>query len=261
MALTLKTMLYEKENGVAIATFNRPKVMNAIDSDVIDDLAAVAKEVKSDDEVKSLIIYGGPKVFAAGGDIDFMLRVSPVEVENFIASTHAGLDSIVRLDKPVIAAISGLAFGGGLEIAMCCDIRIASEGTMMGLPECNLGLMAAAGGTQRLAQMVGISWAKYMIMTGDPIDANTALSLGLITKVVPVDSILDEAKKIAQKLATKAPITAKLTKQSLNNAMYSDLQSSLLFDQKVFAFIFATEDHTEGMKAFMEKRKPVFKGK
>ncbi len=259
--MDLKTMLYEKADGVAVVTFNRPKVMNAIDADFILDMTAVIEEVKNDAEVKAVILYGGPKVFAAGGDIEYMLTVSPVDVEPFIATTHAALDGLVRLDKPVIAAIAGLAFGGGLEIAMCCDIRIAAEGTMLGLPESNLGLFPAAGGTQRLTQMVGISWAKYMIMTGDPIDANTALNLGLITKVVPLDAILDEAKKIAKKLATKAPITAKLTKQSLNNAMYSDLQSALLFDQKCFAFIFATEDHTEGLKAFMEKRKPVFTGK
>ncbi len=259
--MDLKTMLYEKADGVAIATFNRPKVMNAIDTTVVEDLMMVINEVNSDSEVKALIITGGPKVFAAGGDIDYMLRITAVDVEPFIAETHKCFDALCRIDKPVIAAVGGLAFGGGLEIAMCCDIRIASEGTMMGLPECNLGLMAAAGGTQRLPKIVGIGWAKHMIMTGEPVDAQKALSLGLVTKVVPSESLMDEAKKIAKVLATKAPITAKLTKQSLNNSMYTDLQSALYFDQKVFAFIFATEDHTEGLKAFMEKRKPSFQGK
>ncbi len=259
--MDLKTMLYEKADGVAIATFNRPKVMNAIDSDVTDDLAEIVKAVNSDDEVKALVLTGGPKVFAAGGDINFMLTVTPADIEKFIDNSHKIFFDIERLEKPVIAAIAGLAFGGGLEIALLCDIRIAAEGTMMGLPESNLGLFPAAGGTQRLTRVVGPAWAKYMIMTGNPIDANKALDLGLVTQVVPADALLDEAMKIAKKLASKAPITAKITKQSLNNAMYYDMQSSLLFDQKSFAFIFATEDHTEGMKAFVEKRKPEFKGK
>ncbi len=259
--MKLNSMLYEKDGDIAIMTFNRPKVMNAIDETVLEDIETMLDEIAKDDDIKVVILAGSPKVFVAGGDIAHMLTVTPVACETFIAETHRIFNKLADFDKPVIAAISGLAFGGGLEVALCCDFRIAAEGTMLGTPEVNLGLFPGGGGTQRLTRMVGISWAKDMVLTGEPIDVQTAQKIGLVTRIFAVDTLMDEAKKMAKKLAAKAPITTRVTKQSLNNSIYSDMQTGLKFEQKAFAYIFATEDHTEGCKAFMEKRPPVFLGK
>ncbi len=259
--MDLKTMLYEKEGNIAIMTFNRPKVMNAIDQDVLDDIIKITTEVAGDPEVRALILTGSSKVFAAGGDIGAMLTITPAQVDEFIAKCHVAFDSLSNLDKPVIAAMAGLALGGGLEVSLACDIRIAAEGTILGAPETNLALFPAGGGTQRITRMAGIAWAKDMVLTGDTIDADTALRIGIVTRVVPKDSLMDEAKKLAKKLAAKAPITTRITKQSLNNSISTDLAAGLKFEQKGFSFIFSTDDHLEGLKAFMEKRKPVFVGK
>ncbi len=259
--MEFKTMLYEKEGNIGIMTLNRPKVMNALDIDVLIDLTSILDIIEADDEVKAVILTGSPKVFAAGGDIAYMLTVTATDVEKFIAKTHAIFNRIESFCKPIVAAIAGLAFGGGVEIALACDIRIAAEGSMLGVPESNLGLFPAAGGTQRLSKIVGLGWAKDMVLTGEPITVDTAHRIGLITRVVKPENLMAEAKKVATLLASKAPITANITKQSLNNSIHADLGSALLFDQKCFAYLFATEDHTEGLKAFIEKRKPEFKGK
>ncbi len=258
--MELKTMLYEKQGDIAIMTFNRPKVMNALDYDACLDILSCVAELKRDDEVKAAILTGGPKVFAAGGDIPFLKTVTPVQMEKWIEMTHTAFNGLESVDKPIVAAIAGLAFGGGLEVALACDIRIAAEGTLVGLPETNLALFPAGGGTQRVTRMAGLAWAKDLILVGDPISVAEAKSIGLITRIVPAESLMDEAIKLAKKLAAKAPLTTRITKQSLNNSVYQDLASGLLFEQKGFAFLFATEDHIEGLDAFMQKRKPVFKG-
>ncbi len=259
--MEFKTMLYEKEGNIGIMTLNRPKVMNALDVDVMTDLTSILDIIEQDDEVKAAILTGSPKVFAAGGDIAYMLTITPTFVEKYIAQSHAIFNRLESFCKPIVAAISGMAFGGGVEIALACDIRIAAEGATLGLPESNLGLFPAAGGTQRVTRVAGIGWAKDLILTGEPITADTAFRIGLVTRVVKPEDLMKEAKRVANVLASKAPITANITKQSLNNSMYADMNSALLFDQKSFAYLFATEDHTEGLKAFIEKRKPEFKGK
>ncbi|HHV76369.1 MAG TPA: enoyl-CoA hydratase/isomerase family protein [Syntrophothermus lipocalidus] len=259
--MELKTMLYEKESGIGIITFNRPKVLNAISPDTLDELIYLMSEIESDDEVKCVIITGGSRAFAAGADIAYMAKVDPVECERVMAKFHQAFNSVADLSKPVIAAIAGLAFGGGCELALACDIRIAAEGTKLGFPEVNLGIFPAAGGTQRLTRLVGIGWAKDMIMTGDPIDAETAFKIGLVTRVVKPEDLMDEAKKLAMKLAAKAPITTRVAKQCLNNSISTDLSSGLAFEQKAVAFLFSTEDAKEGLNAFIEKRKANFKGR
>jgi enoyl-CoA hydratase len=259
--MELKGLLYEKEGNIAIITLDRPKVLNALNDDIIYGIITLMDQIAEDDEVKAVIITGGPKAFAAGGDIAYMAKAGPVECEMFIARMHKAVNKITDLDKPVIAAIAGLALGGGLELALACDIRMAAEGSLLGLPETNLGLFPAGGGTQKITRMAGISWAKDMVLTGDPITADTALKIGLITRIVPAENLLDEAKKLARKLARKAPVTTRITKQNLNNSMYTDLAAGLLFEQKSFAYIFSTEDHLEGMNAFLEKRRPEFKGR
>ncbi|NPV91895.1 MAG: enoyl-CoA hydratase/isomerase family protein [Firmicutes bacterium] len=259
--MELKTMIYEIDSGVGVITFNRPEVLNAVNEDTLDDLIYLMGQIEGDEDVRCVIITGSPRVFAAGADIAYMSRISAVDSERFAARFHAAVDGIANSSKPVIAAIAGLALGGGCEIALACDIRMAAEGTQMGLPEANLGLHPAAGGTQRLPRVVGIGWAKDMILTGEPIDTDTALKIGLVTRVVPADSLVDEAKKLAKKLAAKAPITTRIAKQCLHNAVSTDLAAGLQFEQKGIAFLFSTEDHTEGIKAFLEKRRPVFKGR
>jgi enoyl-CoA hydratase len=256
-----KTLLYVKENGIGTITLNRPKAFNALNDELMDELGQLVDSIAMDDEVKAVIITGGQKAFAAGGDIGYMLTADTLQAEAFIDLCHATIDKIADLDKPVVAAIAGLALGGGCELAMGCDIRIAAEGTRFGQPEINLGIMPGAGGTQRLARLVGPGWAKQLILTGDPIDAETALRIGLVTKVVPLESLMDEAQKLAGKLASKGPIAMRMAKKCINYGENVDLPSGLLFEQKTWAFLFSTEDQTEGMKSFVEKRKPVFQGK
>ncbi len=256
-----QTLHYEKENSLGIINFNRPQVLNAMNEAMVDELIVLLEEIEKDDEVKCLILYGGMRAFVAGGDIAYMSTVNAVECEKFIDKTQQMMDKIASFNKPVIAAMAGLALGGGCELALTCDIRIAAEGTIMGVPESNLGLFPAAGGTQRLTRVVGIGWATHMILTGDPIDTDTAMKIGLITKVVPGEQLLEEAKNLAAKLAAKSPLTTKVTKQCLKNAISTDLPTGLMYEQKAFAFLFATEDKKEGVTAFLEKRQPNFTGR
>lgn len=259
--MEIKTLLFEKEEGIATITFNRPEVFNAINFDTLAELGYLADQISQDDSIRCVIITGGPKFFAAGADITMLSELKPGEGESFADKAHSPLDKLANLNKPVIAAIAGLALGGGCEIALACDFRIAAEGTKMGLPECNLGVFPGGGGTQRLSRVVGIGWAKEMILTGEPVDSDTALKIGLVTRVVPVDKLMDEAKKLAKKLTTKAPITARVTKQCLNVSISTDLSTGMEYEKKAFAQIIFTEDSKEGTKAFIEKRKPVFNGR
>lgn len=259
--MELKTLLYEKDAGIGIVTLNRPKTLNALDSELIGELAIVMDAIKVDGEVQAVIITGGERAFAAGGDIAFMANANTLQAEEFLEQIRVTFDKIERLDKPVIAAISGLALGGGSELALTCDVRIAAEGAIIGQPEINLGIIPGAGGTQRLTRLVGAGWAKYLVMTGLPIDTDMALKIGLITAVVPKEQLMDEAKKIAKIMAGKAPLAMKAAKKCINIGMNIDLPSALMYEIKTWAALFATEDQKEGMKAFLEKRKPVYKGK
>ncbi len=259
--MDFKSLLFEKENGIAIITLNRPKAFNAINDELIRELAVAVDQIASDDSVGAVIITGGSKVFAAGGDITYMQTADPLKAEAFIAECHATMDKIENLDKPVIAAIAGMALGGGCELALSCDIRIAAEDAAFGQPEINLGIMPGAGGTQRLAKTVGVGWAKQLIYTGDNLKAADAFRIGLVTKVVPGETLMDEAKKLAGKLASKGAIAMRMSKKCINYGMNVDLRSGLIFEQKIWAFLFATEDQKEGMKAFIEKRKPQFKNR
>ena len=257
--MDFKTLIFEKENGIGIVTLNRPKAFNALNDELVKELCSVMDAIAADPAVKAVIITGGSKVFAAGGDINYMSSANTLVAEEFIEVCHNAMDKIDNLDKPVIAAIGGLALGGGCELALACDIRIASDEAIFGQPEINLGIMPGAGGTQRLAKTVGVGWAKQLIYTGDNIKASEALQIGLVTKVVPGDALMDEAKKLAGKLASKGTIAMRMAKKCINYGMSVDLKSGLLFEQKIWAFLFSTEDQKEGMKAFIEKRKPQFK--
>ncbi len=259
--MEFKTLLFDKQDGVATITLNRPKTFNAINDEFVAELDAVMDVIIADSEIKAVIITGGEKAFAAGGDIQFMSTADTLQAEKFVENIKATFDKIYNLDRPVIAAISGLALGGGSELALVCDIRIAAEGSLIGQPEINLGIIPGAGGTQRLARVVGPGWARYLVMTGSNIDADTALRIGLVTAVVPKDQLMDEARKIAKTLSGKAPIAMKAAKRCLNLGQNVDLNSGLSYELKTWAGLFATEDQKEGMKAFLEKRKPVYTGK
>jgi len=259
--MELKNLLYTKEEGIGIITLNRPEVMNAINYEVLKELSTLIDTIAADNDVKAVILTGSRKFFAAGADISYMSQANNLEVEAFVNFAHEVMNKITELDKPVIAAVAGLALGGGCELILSCDIRIAAEGAKIGLPEINLGLYPGGGGTQRLARLVGSGWAKHMLMTGRPINADTAFKIGLVTEVVPEENLMEAAKKLALELASKSTIAMRLMKKCINYGENVDLSSGCLFEQKTFAFLMCTEDAREGMKAFLEKRKPDFKGK
>jgi len=212
-----------------------------------------------DDSIRAIILTGGEKAFAAGADLKEMCEATPV---NLVLERRFELwDRIRRISKPLIAAVSGYCLGGGNELAMNCDIIIASENATFGQPEVNVGIMPGAGGTQRLTRAVGKHKAMEMILTGKPISAEQALRIGLINRIVPPESLMKEARKIAEEIASKPPISVLAAKDAILKAHDTAMETGLEYERKVFYMLFATEDAKEGMKAFLEKRKPVYKGK
>ena len=218
--------------------------------------------MKNDDEVSVVILTGSEKVFAAGADIKEIVQIkTPYDAHQFVSQIQFLFDEIERFPKPVIAAVSGLALGGGCEMSMACDVRIAAENAMFGQPEINIGVIPGAGGTQRLPRLVGVGRAKEMLYTGDPIDAKEAYRIGLVNKVVPVASLMDEAKKMASKFIKQPGFVLRITKKVVNDGIEMDIRSALAYEARCFEMLFSTDDQKEGMKAFVEKRKPEFIGR
>lgn len=259
--MELQNVLYEKQAGIYTVTLNRPQAMNALNNEMVAELTMVMDEIAADPEAGAVIITGGKRVFAAGGDIVFMSEADPQAAEQYATLVGKAFLSIEKLNLPVIAAINGMALGGGCELALACDMRIAAEKAIFSLPEINLGIIPGAGGTQRLTRIVGPGWAKYLVMTGQSIDAETAFKIGLVTQIVPKESLMEEARKLALLLASKSPVALKAAKAAVNYGIDVDLASGLAFELKNMAFLFSTEDQKEGMKAFLEKRQAQFKGK
>ncbi len=260
--MTYKTLLYEKENGIEIITLNRPQVLNALNSELLGELAALLTEIEADNTIRVIIITGsGDKAFAAGSDAKEMQAGTSITIRQFLMSNRVVLEKIERLPKPVIAAINGFALGGGCELSMACDLRIAAENARFGQPEINLAIIPGAGGTQRLTRLIGMTKAKELIFTGDFIDAKDALSLGLVNKVVLQSDLMSEAKAMAQKLMTKSSAALALAKTAVNGVWHTTLGAGIDLEMQCFSLCFATEDQKEGMSAFIEKRKPQFKGK
>ena len=260
--MTYKTLLYEKSDGIARVTLNRPESLNALNSTVYTELYDVFEAIENDADVRVVVLTGsGEKAFAAGSDVVEMQNMSTLDIQKFVATIRKASDRIYTLSKPTIAAINGYALGGGCELSMCCDLRICSEKARFGQPEINLGLIPGASGTQRLPRLIGMAKAKELIFLGDMIDAATALSLGLVNKVVPPEKLMDEAMEWATKLASKSGPVLAMAKMAINTGVDTDIASGLNIEARCVALCFATEDRKEGMKAFLEKRKAEFKNR
>lgn len=255
-------LLLDKNGEVAVLTINRPKALNALNSDTLQELSAALDDLGKDSSVKAVIITGsGEKAFIAGADISQMKDFKPIEGRRFAQLGHAVFRKLELLPQPVIAAINGFALGGGCELAMACDIRIAGENAKFGQPEVTLGLTAGFGGTQRLPRLVGTGLASELLFTGDIIDANEAYRIGLVNKVYPLETLLEEALKLARRIAGRAPVAVQLTKSAIQRGINLDLDSAQAYEAEVFGVVLSTQDQTEGCSAFLEKRKPVFEGK
>lgn len=255
------TILIEKQGKIAILTINRPDKLNALNYQVHREGVRALDELKRDDSVQVLIITGaGEKAFVAGADISEFVAKSPVQ-QRTIFQERTLFNSIDSFPKPVIAMINGYCLGGGCEIALSCDIRIASDKAKIGQPEINLGIIPGGGGTQRLTRLVGEGKAMELILTGEMIDAQTALSIGLVNHVYPHDSLRDKTLELATKIAEKSPIALQMAKEAVKTASRTLLEEGLRREVDLFSICFSTEDKEEGVKAFLEKRKPIFKGR
>ncbi len=259
--MTYKNVLCEVEEGLAVVTINRPGVLNALNEETISELIDVFHEIKQDDAVGVVVITGaGEKAFVAGADIKELSQKNSLTGKDFVLQGQMCLNIIENLGKPVIAAINGFALGGGCEIAMACTMRIAAQNAKFGQPEINLGLIPGFGGTQRLPRLVGKGNAAELALTGDMISAEEAYRIGLVNKVVPRGEALGEAEKIARKILAKSPVTVRLILEAVNRGVEVGLPEALNLEANLFGIACATEDMKEGTKAFLEKRKPDFKG-
>jgi enoyl-CoA hydratase len=257
--LTYQNILVTKEGSIGIVQLNRPSALNALSFELMAELVKALEELDGDQAVRVIILTGNERAFAAGADLKEMSQAGPVDL--ILGRRFELWDRIGKIAKPIIAAVSGYCLGGGNELAMSCDMIIASENATFGQPEVNVGIMPGAGGTQRLIRAVGKYKAMEMILTGKPITAQEAYRVGLVNRVVPTESLMDEAKKIANEIASKPPISIRAAKEAILKAQDTALEVGLDFERKSFYMLFATEDGKEGMKAFLEKRKPNFKGK
>ena len=259
---TYENILFEKDNGIGLVTINRPKALNALNGPTLRELDQLCDEIAADRSIQVVIITGsGEKSFVAGADITEMQSLSAIEGRNWGKLGQAVFNKIEGLPQPVIAAINGFALGGGCELAMACDIRIASEKAKFGQPEVGLGITPGFGGTQRLPRLVGKGRAKELLFTADTIDAAEAYRIGLVNKVLPPAELMNAAKGVAQKIMSRAPVAVQLCKAAVNEGMDVDLESGIAYEAEVFGLCFATADQKEGMAAFVEKRKVTFVGK
>ena len=260
--MTFANLLIERDGPVALITLNRPKVLNALNTQTLLDLRAAMVAFRDDGDVRAMVLTGaGEKSFAAGADISELAALSPIEAREQSRLGQQTFDVIEQMGKPVIAAVNGFALGGGCELAMACTIRLASETAKFGQPEINLGLIPGYAGSQRLPRLVGKGRALELLLTGDMVTAARAYEIGLVNRVVPAADLMTEARKLAQVLGSKAPLAARYIIQAVNDGLDSTLAVGQGIEAALFGAISSSADTKEGTSAFLEKRKPVWQGK
>jgi enoyl-CoA hydratase/3-hydroxyacyl-CoA dehydrogenase len=257
-----ESLIVKKEEGIGWITLNRPHRLNTLTADMVDEMHSVLNDFEADKEVKCIVITGaGDKAFSAGADVTAFQGLTPATAAEASSKGQALYSRLEKIGKPVIASLNGYALGGGLEMAIACDFRIASESAEMGQTESNLGLIPGWGGTQRLVRIVGLPKAKELIMLGNRISADEAARIGLVTKVVPKAKLQEETMALARKLADGPPIALRLAKETINFGTQVPLDIGLKLEAEAFGIALSTKDVMEGVSAFMSKRKPEFKGK
>ena len=260
--MDFKYIIYEKSEGIATIMLNRPEALNAFSKDVVSEILTAIEDLRNDDAVRVVVVTGvGEKAFSAGADIKSMIGMTALKARELSLMGERLCLALENLEKPVIAALNGYALGGGLEVAMSCDLRIASETARMGQTEINIGLIPGWGGTQRLTRLVGMTKAKELVYTGKMVDAKLAEQMGIINMVVPPDKFRETVKQLALDLASKAPVAIKVAKALINKGLDIGLDSALALEREGFSVVASSEDLKEGVAAFTEKRKPAFKGK
>jgi enoyl-CoA hydratase len=246
-------------DGILWVTLNRPEALNAINEDVVKGLWEVVEYVKKNKSVRVVVLTGSGKAFCAGADIKMFSQSNAYHARRIVEELGRALEKFEELEVPVIAAVNGVAVGGGCEIAMACDIIIASDKASFGQPEINLGIIPGAGGTQRLARLIGWKRAMELCLTGERISAEEAERLGLVNRVVPHEKLLEEAKRLAEVIKSRSPYAVMFVKQAVNRGYKMELKDGIVYERELFALSFASEDAEEGLKAFVEKRKPQFR--
>lgn len=259
--MAFKNIVIEKKDGIGTIKINRPQVLNALNKDTILELSKAVEELEKDKKIKVAILTGEGKAFIAGADIKQMSSMTPLEAKEFAEMGHGLLMKIENSRLPFIAAVNGYALGGGCEVLMACDICIAAKGAKIGQPEINLGIHPGFGGTQRMPRLVSRMKAKELLLTGRNIDADEACGIGLVNRVVEDEKLMETTHKIAGTIAEKSPVQTDFIKSLVNKGADIDLNSACALEISYFSSGFSTEDQKEGMTAFLEKRKPVFKGK
>ncbi|MBU5638907.1 enoyl-CoA hydratase/isomerase family protein [Geomonas sp. Red69] len=257
--MELENLLLEVTDHIATVTVNRPTAMNAMTPGTLEELQQVVAEIERNDGIRAAVVTGaGAKAFVAGADIGLMRDMTSTQARDLALKAHGIFAAIERSSKPFIAAVNGYALGGGCELAMACDIRIASDNARFGQPEVNIGILPGFGGSQRLPRLVGKGRALEIILTGEMVDAAEALRIGLVNKVVPQQELLGEAQRLAAKIAAKGRVAVRLCKEAVVNGLEMDLARACAYEAELFGYSFATADQKEGMGAFLEKRVPVF---
>jgi enoyl-CoA hydratase len=256
-----ETIVYEVVDGVAFVKVNRPEALNALNTSVLSELSTAFTEADADEAVKAVILTGEGRAFVAGADIAQMEALGPFELRDYLLKGIKVMNLIDDLPKPVIAAVNGFALGGGCELAMACDIRLASDKAKFGQPEVNLGIMPGFGGTQRLPRLVGKGMANYLIATAEIIGAEEALRIGLVEKIYEADALLTEAEKLARHIMTKSPIGVSMSLLAVGRGLETDLKSGLVIETEATTSVAASDDRKIGMRAFLDKAEPKFTGK
>lgn len=257
--MELKNLLIEKNEGICTVKINNPQTLNSLNAEVLKDIECAFDQIKDDDEIQVVVLTGEGKAFVAGADIAYMRDLDPAQAKKFSEDGSRLFRKIETLNKVVIAAVNGFALGGGCELAMACDIRVASVKAKFGQPEVGLGIIPGFSGTQRLARLVGLGRAKELIFTGGHIDAEEAYRIGIVNKVTEKENLMEETYKMADKIKSNSRVALKYAKESINRGIETDIETGIAYESNVFGLCFASEDQEEGMSAFLEKRHPNFK--